>query len=99
MTPETIYYFILEVADADLKSMRRIFRHKGTIRNTGRLLNPIYMAEFDSICGHEIFELQTRLSLQEILSLIYSGEDLHYAYETINTPENFTGDRTYSRRH
>ena len=98
MTPENIYNFIVECDGADITEMRRLFRGKGTIRKTRHLINVVYFEDLGE-CGQSIYKLKTTLSLQECLRLIHTGSDLHYAYETINTPQDFTGERTYCMRH
>ena len=87
------YLFIVECEDADIKEMKRLLNGKATIRKTKKLHNATYFEEFECWCGHTIYALKTNMELNEIITILKSGNDLHYAYQTINTKKNFTGNR------
>lgn len=88
------YLFIAE-CDIDVKKAKGLLKGKAKIRDTGKLLNPVFFEEFGEYCGHPIYEMKTDLDLKTIRDKLNCRMDLHYIYQTIQPEKDFTGERDY----
>jgi hypothetical protein len=76
------YEFIFECEGADLKEMRRVFKHIGNIRKTPKMWGKCYDEEL-GWCGARVYRLKTELDFNAVKILITSGVDLHYPFQTL----------------
>jgi len=78
------YNFILEIDGSDMKEMKRVFKGQGKIRKTNLLCNNYYSKEFECWCGIKVYQLKTDLNLENVKNILRTGNDLHYAYNSIH---------------
>jgi hypothetical protein len=88
------YYFIVE-CDDDVRKIKKLMKGKATITDTGLLLDGgVYMEEFECWCGHTIYKCVSEMKLEDIQKIWRDAMcDLHYAFQSLNTEDEFTGDR------
>jgi hypothetical protein len=72
-----IYLFIAELK-IDVKRARELLRGYAKIRKQ----------KFE-----EIYKIKTELDLTTIINILKEGIDLHYIFQSINTINEFTGNR------
>lgn len=89
------YNFFVECG-VDLVKIRKIMKGIGKITTKRKLWDPVYVEEFDCVCGLTIHILKTDMELYAVKKMWLSAKsDLHYAYESINTEKNFDGRRHF----
>lgn len=88
------YYFKLECATADFKSMTKLFKIIGKVTKTEKFCGYL---EWES--NQPIYQLTTDLSLDTVKELVDdSKKDLHYVYDSIDLASNWEWHEKIKRK-